>query len=86
MVHSDPNVNIAIERPADRVRAFQVYGQTYRPASAAPSCPMDDAHRSRRPAGLMKAGFVMVVLAIGMVMAVVANTGWACGLVTSLVR
>jgi hypothetical protein len=36
---------------------------------------MDDAHRSRRPAGLMQLGLVVAVLLIGMLIVVVISIG-----------
>jgi hypothetical protein len=59
MYHSDPMINIAVEHQAERVRAVQAYGQTHRPATAAPSWPIDDRRHNWRPGRVMKAGMVM---------------------------
>jgi ferric-dicitrate binding protein FerR (iron transport regulator) len=86
MYHIDANINIALDRQAERVRAVQAYGLPHRPARAASSYSMDDTDLSRRPAGQTRLSLALAVGVIGMLMAVVANTGWAGALVTSLVR
>jgi hypothetical protein len=42
MYQLDTNINTAIERQADRVRAVQAYGTRQMPAQAAPSWAVDD--------------------------------------------
>ena len=41
----DPNINAAVERQAERVRAVQAYGLRHDPEQAAPSWSPDDEAR-----------------------------------------
>ena len=86
MYSLDTNTNIAVERQAERVRAIQSIGLSHMPKPAAKSWPTDDAPHNWGPAGIVRAGLVMAVLAIGMLLAVAASTGGAGGLVAALVK
>ena len=78
MYHTDANINIAVERQAERVRAVQAYGLPH--GHSAPSWSIDDARSSQWPAAHMRLGLVMTILLIGMLLVVVASTGGIAGL------
>jgi hypothetical protein len=86
MVHSDLNINIALQRQAERVRAVQAYGVTHKSEPAATSWPIDDARPNRQPAGQTRLGLAIAVGVIRTLMAVAASTGGVGGLLASLVR
>ncbi len=81
MYHIDPNLNTALERQAERVRAIRAVGQTQprEPAAAVwlntdrPSHPQRGRRRRWWPA--------VAVLLIGLALALVAWTGTAHGAV-----
>jgi hypothetical protein len=59
MYSLDPNINTALDRQAQRVRAVAAYGRSHTPKPADQSWLMDDAPRNWGPGRVMKAGMVM---------------------------
>ena len=86
MYSLDTNLNIAVERQAERVQAVQAVGQTRLQNRATQSWGADAAPRASKLAGVMKAGLVTAVLAIATLLVVMASTGGAGGLVVALIK
>jgi hypothetical protein len=77
MYSLDLNTNVAVERQAERMSAVRRVGLAQVASPAAQAWAAEDAPLPRHPARVLKAGLVLAVLAVGMLLAVAAMNGGA---------
>ena len=80
MYSLDINTNTAVERQAERMSAVRRVGLARVAGPAAQAWAAEDAPRQHQAAPVLKAGLVLAVLAVGMLLAVAAMNGgvaWA---------
>jgi hypothetical protein len=77
MYSLDINTSTAVERQAERMNAVRNVGLAQMTSAAAQTWAAEDAPQPRQAARLLKAGLVLAVLAVGMLLALADSNGGA---------